>query len=476
MIADVRYAWYWILAAFGICMVVSFLYILILRWLAGVLVWLTTYLVLTLIGYATYYCYTEYQRLAEMDKSDLAFDFVTNLSSYSEKKETWMAGGIVCSVVLVVLLLLLLALRERIVIAIELIKQGSKAVSAMLTTLVFPLFPWFLQLVLFAWFVVVLAFLSTSGTGEYQEVYTNGTISDTVCKAADALNEWLDTNHTVSCNFQQYNTDDNVFRLQVFHLFGWFWMMNFIIALGQCVLAGAFASWYWAWDKKKDVPAAPLLSSFWRTCRYHLGSLAFGSLIIALIQMIRAALEYIEMKLKEGPDPGPIIKFILCCLKCCFWCLEKFMKFLNRNAYIEIAVYGKNFCTSAKNAFFLIMRNILRVAVLDKVTDFLLFIGKLSITAGMGVASFFFFRKDEDLNYYLAPVIIIIIAAYVVATAFFGVYSMAIDTVFLCFLEDSERHDGSAEKPYYMSKRLKKILGKKNKVEDDDDDTRAGAS
>ena len=26
--------------------------------------------------------------------------------------------------------------------------------------------------------------------------------------------------------------------------------MNFIIALGQCVLAGAFASWYWAWDKK----------------------------------------------------------------------------------------------------------------------------------------------------------------------------------------------------------------------------------
>lgn len=26
--------------------------------------------------------------------------------------------------------------------------------------------------------------------------------------------------------------------------------MNFIIALGQCVLAGAFASYYWAWDKK----------------------------------------------------------------------------------------------------------------------------------------------------------------------------------------------------------------------------------
>lgn len=30
-------------------------------------------------------------------------------------------------------------------------------------------------------------------------------------------------------------------------------------------------------------------------------------------------------------------------------------------------------------------------------------------------------------------------------------------------MEDSERNDGSAEKPYYMSKNLMSILGKKNK-------------
>lgn len=109
-------------------------------------------------------------------------------------------------------------------------------------------------------------------------------------------------------------------------------------------------------------------------------------------------------------------KFLLCCLKCCFWCLEKFVKFLNRNAYImvrlteqhsignisdldfrgllshnsvlqylwfpyenrwcstlfiylliilivwsyQVAIYGKNFCTSARDAFFLLMRNIIR--------------------------------------------------------------------------------------------------------------------
>ena len=99
-------------------------------------------------------------------------------------------------------------------------------------------------------------------------------------------------------------------------------------------------------------------------------------------------------------------------------------------------------------------------------SDFLLLIGKLVITAGMGVASFYFFNKSDDLNYYLTPVIIITVVAWVIASAFFGVYEMAINTVFLCFLEDSERHDGSEEKPYYMNKKLKKILGKKNKVPD----------
>lgn len=32
-----------------------------------------------------------------------------------------------------------------------------------------------------------------------------------------------------------------------------------------------------------------------------------------------------------------LAKFVLSCLKCCFWCLEKFIKFLNRNAYIMVS-------------------------------------------------------------------------------------------------------------------------------------------
>ncbi len=57
-----------------------------------------------------------------------------------------------------------------------------------------------------------------------------------------------------------------------------------------------------------------------------------------------------------------------------------------------------------------------------------------------------------DLNYYLLPVLMVVLGSYSIADVFFDVYEMAVDTVFLCFLEDVERNDGSEERPYFMSK------------------------
>lgn len=272
-----------------------------------------------------------------------------------------------------------------------------------------------------------------------------------------------------------YKENVHLFRMQVFHFFGWLWIMNFIIALGQCALAGAFASWYFAYHKPDDIPSLPILKSFWRTIRYHTGSLAFGAAIIAIVQFIRAVLEYIDRKLKESGQDNKIVKFIMCCCKCCFWCLEKCLKFLNKNAYIIIAIKGKNFCGAAKEAFMLLLENVLRVVAVNSVTSFLLFMGKLLVVGIVAVCSFFWFDKlnkdDPDtLQFDVVPTIIMVIFAYAVAILFFDVYDMAIDTIFLCFLEDMKMNDGSAEKPYYMSDSLKEIMDLQNRPAPDGND------
>uniref|UniRef100_A0A670JRF4 Choline transporter-like protein n=1 Tax=Podarcis muralis TaxID=64176 RepID=A0A670JRF4_PODMU len=407
----------------------------------------------------------EYAQLKGQAGSDVSLKelgFQTDLRVYLHLKQTWLAFMIILCIVEVVIILLLIFLRKRILIAIALIKEASRAIGHIMTSLLFPLCTFFLVCLCIAYWASTAVYPYSVSPPPPLLSWENG------------LREygWVG-GIPGNCLVFQSTYHKYLIIFQIYNVFMFFWLANFVIALGQVTLAGAFASYYWAFKKPDDMPAFPLFSSFGRALRYHTGSLAFGSLILAIVQVIRVMLEYLDHRLKAADNK--CAKFFLTCLKCCFWCLEKFIKFLNRNAYIMIAIYGTNFCTSARNAFFLLMRNIVRVAVLDKVTDFLLFLGKLLIVGSVGILAFFFFTQRikviqdtaPPLNYYWVPILTVVVGSYLIAHGFFSVYAMCVDTLFLCFLEDLERNDGSTEKPYFMSSNLRKLLKKTNKQQAD---------
>nr|XP_055076127.1 choline transporter-like protein 4 isoform X1 [Misgurnus anguillicaudatus] len=479
---DFAKSWQWIVAGLVIAMVVSVLFLLLLRFTAPVLVWVLIFGVLALGAFGIWYCYNEYMSLANSSLTYNNVGFTTNVQVYLQVRDTWLAFLIILCIVEGILLLALLFLRKRILIAVALIQETSKALGHMMSTLFYPIITFVLLLVCVSYWGITALYLATSGGPVYRVVALNATQGDCSTIRANQSCDPETFNSTeypscpsARCVFINYNTEGlfqrNLFNLQIYNVVAFLWCVNFVIALGHCTLAGAFGSYYWAFSKPADIPTFPLIQSFMRALRYHVGSLAFGALILTLVQIVRIILEYLDHKFKAAQNP--CTRFLMCCLKCCFWCLEKFIKFINRNAYIMIAIYGKNFCVSAKNAFCLLMRNIVRVVVLDKVTDLLLFFGKLLVVGGVGVLAFFFFSgriqspgtvfETAALNYYWMPIITVIFGAYIIAHGFFSVYNMGVDTLFLCFLEDLERNDGSAEKPYYMSKNLMKILNKKNK-------------
>uniref|UniRef100_A0A8C7DD57 Choline transporter-like protein n=1 Tax=Oncorhynchus kisutch TaxID=8019 RepID=A0A8C7DD57_ONCKI len=447
---DYTQSWYWILIGLVIAMLISLLFIVLLRFLAGIMVWVMIVMVILVIGYGIFHCSMEYVSLKSEAGSNVTLKdlgFQTDFSVYLHIRQTWLAFIIILAIVEVVIILLLIFLRNRILIAIALIKEASRAIGYVMSALFYPLFTFALLSIVIAYWAVTAVFLSTSNQPIYKVF--NETACDHSRKICEpAVSPAFPLAHAEcpdsKCLFAFYGGETVYHKyligLQFYNVFLFFWCANFVTALGQMTLAGAFASYYWALVKPDDMPAFPIFSSLGRSLRYHTGSLAFGSLILSIIQIIRVLLEYIDHKLQGTQNK--CTKFLLCCLKCCFWCLEKFIKFINRNAYIMVAIYGKNFCTSAKDAFFLLMRNMIRVAVLDKVTDFLLFLGKLLIVG-----------------------LTVVVGSYLIAHGFFSVYAMCVDTLFLCFLEDLERNDGSAERPYLMSDRLLKVLNKKNKPE-----------
>ncbi|XP_078216689.1 choline transporter-like protein 2 isoform X5 [Callithrix jacchus] len=470
---DYTVSWYWIIIGLVIAMVMSLLFIILLRFLAGIMVWVMIIMVILVLGYGIFHCYMEYSRLrgeAGSDVSLVDLGFQTDFRVYLHLRQTWLAFMIILSILEVIIILLLIFLRKRILIAIALIKEASRAVGYVMCSMLYPLVTFFLLCLCIAYWASTAVFLSTSNEAVYK-IFDDGPCPLT---AKTCNPETFPSSNesrlcpNARCQFAFYGGESGYHRallgLQIFNAFMFFWLANFVLALGQVTLAGAFASYYWALRKPDDLPAFPLFSAFGRALRYHTGSLAFGALILAIVQIIRVILEYLDQRLKAAENR--FAKYLMTCLKCCFWCLEKFIKFLNRNAYIMIAIYGTNFCTSARNAFFLLMRNIIRVAVLDKVTDFLFLLGKLLIVGSVGILAFFFFthriRIVQDtappLNYYWVPILTVIIGSYLIAHGFFSVYGMCVDTLFLCFCEDLERNDGSQERPYFMSPELRDIL------------------
>ncbi|CAG4925770.1 unnamed protein product [Colias eurytheme] len=478
----------WYLAGALIAVViVCFIYILLLRWVVAPVVWVSIAGLLALLGFAMYLCYKNYEYYKA---NPVGLYQTTNLKGYAQsmftKYSTWLVILAIVAVIFLILLLVVIFLRKRITIAIALIREGSKAVTAIKSTIVFPIIPWILQCAVIAYGVLVLVYLLSIGESAFRVVNIR---NDTSCSCGDIYTEegqacdpakfvsvCRDTSSPggllpcslASCHFTGIDNPNNVIALHLINLLGFFWTMFFISGIADMMLASTFSTWYWTFHKR-DLPFFTLTSGIYRTLRFHLGTVAFGALIIAIVRVIRVILEYIDNKAKKFDNI--IARCVLCCCKCFFWCLENFLKFINKNAYIMCAVHGKNFCKSAHDAFSLLMRNIVRVVILDKVADFIFFLSKLLISIGVGFAVYYLLEwnyvyeitKGERLHYNYIPAIILSVATYLICTIFFNVYSMAVDTLFLCFLEDCERNDGSPEKPYFMSKNLLKILGKKNK-------------
>uniref|UniRef100_A0A7N6AEL6 Choline transporter-like protein n=1 Tax=Anabas testudineus TaxID=64144 RepID=A0A7N6AEL6_ANATE len=462
IVEDYAKSWAWILIGLLISLVVSMIFILLLRFAAGLLLWTNIAIVILLLAYGTWYCSNELSQVRHRPGSDVAIVEIglqTDLQVYLQLTQTWIILLTEGSV-----LLMLIFLRRRVQVAVALLREASKAIGHIMSTLFFPVITFLLLTLCISYWAVTtvypsvkLLYSSVSPSCLCQTFNRTNMSRSVLCLGSQCLFAF----YGGETSFHRY-----LFLLQLSNLLIFLWLVNFSMALEQCTLAGTFASYYWAKRKPQDIPPCPLFKSFSRAIRYHTGSLAFGAVILSVVQLLQIILEYLEQKL-QGVD-NSLSRFIMCCFKCCFWCLERFIRYMNRNAYIMVAIYGKNFCTSAKEAFFLLMRNVVRVAVLDRVTDCLLFLGKVLIAGGVGVFAFFLFTKKipviqeevPSLNYYWVPLTTVVIGSYLIAHGFFSIYAMCVDTLFLCFCDDMERNDGSSQKPFLMSSELHRILGK----------------
>jgi hypothetical protein len=108
-----------------------------------------------------------------------------------------------------------------------------------------------------------------------------------------------------------------------FLLFGYFWTTEFIVAMGQMIVAMCLCCFYFTRDKGR-IGNLTVVRGVCLVVRYHLGTVAFGSCVVALVQLVRAYVTFLEKY--AGGGETRLKKLILSCLQCCMACIERCIK------------------------------------------------------------------------------------------------------------------------------------------------------
>jgi hypothetical protein len=174
---------------------------------------------------------------------------------------------------------------------------------------------------------------------------------------------------------------------------GMVWISAFLIACNEFAIICSSVTWYFSRKDIEDDDGIPGDSDvkkglLW-TYRYHCGTLALGSFILTVVWAIRACFEYVGEKVHDASGGNKCTECLLSSIRCCLDCFDRFIRYLNRNAYIYCAITSTSFCPSALHSFLLILKNHAKFAFVEGIADGFMFLAKTFIAVLTTLAGYY---------------------------------------------------------------------------------------
>lgn len=430
---ELRDEWWIILVSAGITLVICFIWLVILRRLVKPMVVVTIILLVVALALLGYFLFVKSKDLeAENSKDDVY------------KYYFW--GAILVWVVTFLIVCLIIFLFKDIMVACDIIEEASK-IPVKMPTMFFVPPTLLLVLVPFAIFTIFVAAI----------IYT----------AAKPLTATLatpmsDPGSAVQYNitFKQYTFENWRVYAHIYNVFMFLWTMAFINAIGFMIVAFCAIFWYWSAPGDNKEPKSGVCSAVGFVLGHHLGTIAFGSFIIALVRLVRLLLALLENRMRDITQKNESAKFCLHCAQCCLAYFDRFVKFVNKNAYVVCSMTGESFLPAARHALTLLMRNVLSVGAVTVVGEYVMFFGKVLITACVVMSAYGICQKvgantGHRYNVNFLLLITIAIMSYFITCIFLAIFGVCIDAVLLSYCYDLE-HNNGADKPYYFPDDLAK--------------------
>jgi len=295
----------------------------------------------------------------------------------------------------------------------------------------------------FAVFVVFLAVLMLMyGAGHYEELPIPSSVQDYI---------YEDNTDVV---YYDFNGDLDLQKEVWYVLFWLYWSIQYIAYFNFMIISGTVAEWYLETTREDGGPEyscfgglCRCLGAFARTVRYHLGTIAFASLIISLIQIVETILAYVKKKLDEG---NSCAKLVCCCTGCLNVTLECIVNKFNQGALVMVAVYGRPFCAGLWGLANTSITNLATVSAGLTIIGFLKLVGNITITIlTTSFVAFYYYDLDDanlaQMGDRFVPLICVFLISYGVSHILLSVWSSAALTLLVCLSIVADEQDKGSQ-------------------------------
>ena len=288
--ADIYYAWKLVLACSATAILLGYIYLILIRWLGGLIVWLSIILIQLSLIIGGWYMYDSSE---DYDEESDYRDWV-KYAAYG----IWGLAGLY--------FLCVCCCFNAIRIGVAVYQTTADYVTSNVRIYLLPFCAYITAGLWVACWLVSFIYVFSVGEPEAREGYPFIT---------------------------EIKWEDDTRYVIFYQLFMLFWMNAFIMGVAQFVIAASACIWYFEVGSDTGAHGCVGRGIKW-AFRYHLGSVAFGAALIAICQMIRTLFEYYRRKIQSMAGDSKIVKCLLCYTSYCLWLLEKCIKFITENAYI----------------------------------------------------------------------------------------------------------------------------------------------
>lgn len=463
-------------------MIIGFIFLMIIGKLAGCIVW-SCIILLEVCFIAGSLVFLQKAGVISLPGQVTAQASSTFAPVDAAQSQYYQIAGWIFTLFAVVFFCVILFLRSAIVDAIRVIRISAKAVTKNASILMWPLFSFFWIGVFSAMFCIIGVLLMSSGNMIVQK------IGDEVNGTKISLSNGTSTEITMM------ETNEAIKYLGLFDLFMWVWLCEFVQAVGIFTIGGDVAEWYFTDDNTPEEPEPELAEgekrpcchrckkskgvcgAFCHTFHLHLGTAAFGSLVITIVKLIKWWLAYTANEIQQANPDNKVLKYALACVMCIVHCFEKCVKYLSKNAYIYSTIKGTSFCWSSYKSFVMLWNNFTRFGATGISSAVVMLFGKLSIMMLSTLAAYYLIELNADFqnlaseNYISSMgqfviTFVVFCMSYIVAEIFFSVYDIATDSIMLCYCFDVEDGGGEA----FAQKMGFELEVKKTKEDDEHED------